>query len=68
MEPPKSSERLTWVACCTVEAIVRPSAVPLVLRLPVECIHPLLRPLWAFVALGLALVVASWLWDYQGRW
>ena len=39
------------------------SAVPLVLLLPAEYTRPLLRPVWAFVALGLALIVGSWLWD-----
>ena len=41
MEPSESSERLTWVTCCTVGAIVGLSAVPLVLLLPAEYTHPL---------------------------
>ena len=54
IEPPEYSERLTWAVCCTVGAIVGLSAVPLVL---------LLRPIPAFVALGLALIAGSWLWE-----
>ena len=53
MQPPESSERLTWAVCCAVGAIVGLPAVPLVLRLPAESTRPLLRPLWASVALGL---------------
>jgi hypothetical protein len=68
MEPPEYSERLAWVVCCTVGAIVGLSAVPLVLLLPAEYTRPLLRPMLAFVALGLALIVGSWLWDHRGRW
>ena len=33
-----------------------------------EYTRPLLRPALAFVALGLALIVGSWLWDHRGRW
>ena len=65
MEPPESSERLTWLVCCTVGAILGLSAVPLVLLLPVEVTRPLLRPAWAFVALGLAVIVGSWLWEHR---
>jgi len=68
MGPPDSSERLTWAACCTVGAIVGLSAVPLLLLLPAEYTRPLIRPAWAFVALGLVVIVASWLWDHRGRW
>ena len=68
MEPPESSERLTWVTCCTVGAIVGLSAVPLVLLLPAESTWPLVRPAWAFVALGLVVIVGSWLWERRGRW
>ena len=67
MEPPEPSERLTWVVCCTVGAVVGLSAVPLVLLLPVEYTRPLLRPAWAFVALGVAIIIGSWLWDHRGR-
>ena len=67
MEPSESSERLTWAVCCTVGAILGLSAVPLVLLLPAEYTRPLIRPAWAFVALGVALIVGSWLWDHQGR-
>ncbi len=42
------------------------SAVPLVLLLPPEYTRPLLHPLLAVVALGLALIVGSWLWDHRG--
>ena len=65
MEPPEPSERLTRVACCTVGAVVGLSAVPLVLLLPDVYTRPLLRPLWAFVALGVALFAGSWLWDQR---
>jgi hypothetical protein len=41
--------------------------VPLALLLPDEYTRPLLRPLWAFVALGLVVIVGSWLWDHRGR-
>jgi hypothetical protein len=44
MEPPESSERLAWVTCCTVGAIVGLSDVPLVLLLPAESTHPLTAP------------------------
>ena len=67
MEPLESSERLTWAVCCTVEAILGLSAVPLVLLLPAEGTRPLVRPLLAFVALAVALIVGSWLWDHRGR-
>jgi hypothetical protein len=40
MEPPEYSERLAWVVCCTVGAIVGLSAVPLVLLLPTEYTRP----------------------------
>ncbi len=53
MEPPESSERLTWAVCCTVGAVVGLSAVPLLLPLPAEYTRPLIRPMLAFVALGL---------------
>ena len=66
MEPPEYSERLTWVVCCTAGAIVGLSAVPLVLLLPPEYTRPVLRPAWAFVALSVALIVGSWLWDRRG--
>ena len=66
MEPPDPSERLAWAVCCAVGAVVGLSAVPLVLLLPAEYTRPLLRPLMAFVALGLALIVGSWLWDRRG--
>jgi hypothetical protein len=36
MEPPESSERLTWLVCCAVGATVGLSAVQLVLLLPAE--------------------------------
>ena len=55
MEPPEYSERLTWVTCCTVGAILGLSAVPL------------LRPLLGFVALGLVVIIGSWLWDHRPR-
>ena len=67
MEPPEPSERLTWITGCTVGAIVGLCAVPLVLLLPAGSTRPLVRPLWALVALGLALLVGSWLWDHRGR-
>jgi hypothetical protein len=68
MEPPEYSERLTWIVYCTVGAIVGLSAVPLALLLPAEYTRPLLRPAWAFVALGLVVIVGSWLRDHRGRW
>ena len=43
------------------------SVAALALLLPAESTRPLLRPLWAFVALGLALIAGSWLWDRRGR-
>ena len=52
MEPPESSERLTWLVCCTVGAILGLSAVPLVLLLPVECTRPLMRPPGAYSGHG----------------
>ncbi len=67
MEPPEHSERLTWAVCCTVGAVVGLSAVPLALLLPAEYTRPLIRPMLAFVALGVALIVGSWLWDHRGR-
>ena len=67
MEPPEYSERLTWLTCCTVGAILGLLAVPLALLLPAEYTRPLLRPALAFVALGLALIVGSWLWDPRVR-
>ncbi len=68
MEPPEHSECLTRAVCCTVGAVLGLSAVPLVLLLPAEYTRPLLRPAWAFVALGLELIVGSWLWDHRARW
>ena len=41
MEPPESSEPLTWAVCCTVRAVVGLSAAPLVLLLPAEYTRPL---------------------------
>ncbi len=67
MEPTESSERLTWVTCCTVGAIVGLSAVPLVLLLSAEYNRPLIRPLLAFVALSVVVIAGSWLWDHRGR-
>ena len=65
MEPPESSGRLTWLTCCAVGAVVGLSAVPPVLLLPGEYTRPLLRPAWACVALGLVVIVGSWLWDHR---
>ena len=67
MEPPEPSERLTWAVCCTVGAIAGLSAVPLVLLLPADYTRPLIRPMLAFVVLGVAVIVGSWLWDQRGR-
>ena len=67
MEPPESSECLAWAVCCAVGAVVGLSAVPLVLLLPAESTRPLLRPLMAFVALGVAVIVGSWLWERRGH-
>ena len=67
MEPPEYSERLTWLVCCTVGAIVGLSAVPLVLLLPAAYTRPLIRPAWTFVVVGLLVIVGSWLWDHRGR-
>jgi hypothetical protein len=64
MEPPEPSERLTWIVCCTVCAIVGLSAVPLALLLPAEYTRPLLRPAWTFVVVGLLVIIGSWLWDH----
>ena len=43
------------------------SAIPLALLLPAEYAHSLVRPLLAFVVLGVAPIVGSWLWDHRGR-
>jgi hypothetical protein len=67
MEPPESSARLTWAVCRTVGAIVGLSAMPLILLLPAEYTRPLVRPALALVALAVALIVGSWLWDHRGR-
>ncbi len=68
MEPPEYSERLTWLVCCTIGAVVELWAVPLVL-LPAESTRPLPRPMLAFVALGLLIIVGSWLGDEgRGEW
>jgi hypothetical protein len=65
MEPPEHSERLTWAVCCAVGTVVGLSAVPLVLLLPAAYTRPLLHPLLAFIALGVALIAGSWLWDQR---
>jgi hypothetical protein len=67
MEPPESCERPARAACCTLGTVVGLSDVPLLLLLPDEYTRPLLRPALAFVALGLALIVGSWLRDHRGR-
>ena len=68
METPESSERLTGAVCCAAGAIVGLLAVPLALLLPAEYTRPLVRPMLAFVVLGVSLIVGSWLWDHRGRW
>ena len=67
MDPPESSERLTWAVCCAVGAIVGLSAVPLVLLLPAAYSRPLIRPAWTFVVVELLVIVGSRLWDHRGR-
>ena len=56
MERPDSSERLTWLVCCTVGAIVGLSAASLALLQPAEHTRPLIRSMLAFVALSVGCV------------
>ena len=67
MGPPEYSERLAWVVCCTVGAVVGLSAVPLLLLLPSEYARAVGQAAGVVAVVGTIWLVLDWLLEHWER-